>query len=81
MEAEKLKWIDTDYRLHQQAFLNFAVQATKKNGSPVYKKFEKFYNYEDALKRADEHESNIDVAKERYKEFMRKKKGESNAGL
>jgi len=49
MKAVRLKQIDTDYRNHLQAFLNFAVKAKKKAGKnkekPVYSKFEKFYNY------------------------------------
>lgn len=46
MEAVRLKEIDKDYRNHLQAFLNFAVKATKgKNSKPVYTKFEQFYDY------------------------------------
>lgn len=45
--------MDEDYRVHQQAFLNFAVQAKKKAGKnkerPVYSRFEKFFNYKKAL--------------------------------
>ena len=50
MKAVELKNIDRDYRIHQQAFLNFAVQAQKKSGKnktkPVYRKFKQFYDYE-----------------------------------
>lgn len=50
MEAVRLKQVDMDYRNHLQAFLNFAVQATKKSGKnksrPVYANFKRFYNYE-----------------------------------
>lgn len=55
MEAERLKQVDMDYRNHLQAFLNFAVKAEKKSGKktkPVYTKFEKFYNYEKELEKA-----------------------------
>ena len=48
MEAVQLKQIDTDYRNHLQAYLNFVVKAEKKSGKksvPVYKKFEQFYDY------------------------------------
>lgn len=45
--------MDEDYRVHQQAFLNFAVQAKKKAGKnkerPVYSRFEKFFNYKKEL--------------------------------
>ena len=54
MEAAELKKVDTDYRNHLQAFLNFAVKAEKKTGKnksePVYKQFKQFYNYETELK-------------------------------
>ena len=57
MEAARLKQIDLDYRNHLQAWLNFAVQAKKKAGKykqkPVYKKFEQFYNYKEALKKKE----------------------------
>ncbi len=56
MEAANLKRIDTDYRNHLQAYLNFAVKAEKKKGKhgsvPVYKKFEQFYNYEKEIEKA-----------------------------
>lgn len=53
MEAAALREVDKDYRNHLQAFLNFAVKATKKVGKnktkPVYSRFEKFFNYERAV--------------------------------
>ena len=55
MEAVKLKQIDTDYRVHQQAFLNYAVKAQKRSGKhktkPVFSKFKLFYDYEKELKK------------------------------
>ena len=55
MEAVQLKQIDTDYRNHLQAFLNFAVKAEKKAGNgktkPVYRKFKQFYDYEDEVQK------------------------------
>ena len=53
MEAVKLREIDKDYRNHLQAFLNFAVKATKKSGKrPVYTKFEQFYDYKKKVREA-----------------------------
>ena len=55
MQAVRLKQVDMDYRVHQQAFLNFAVKAEKKSGKkskPVYTKFKKFYDYEAEIKKA-----------------------------
>lgn len=47
LEAAELRIVDLDYRNHLQAYLNFAVQATKgKSGRPVYRKFKSFYDYE-----------------------------------
>jgi len=58
MEAAKLKQIDLDYRNHLQAFLNFAVKATKgKKQKPVFSKFKKFYNYEEELEKAQKRNS------------------------
>lgn len=55
-EAAILREIDADYRNHLQAFLNFVVQAKKKNGKnkevPVYKTFHSFYDYKKELKKA-----------------------------
>lgn len=55
MQAVKLKQVDTDYRNHLQAFLNFVVKAEKKSGKkskPVYTRFKKFYNYEKEIEKA-----------------------------
>lgn len=50
MESVRLKQIDLDYRNHLQAYLNFAVKATKgKNQKPVFSNFKRFYNYEEEL--------------------------------
>lgn len=77
MEASMLKWVDEDYRAHQQAFLNFAATAKKKKGKgavPVYTKFEKFYDYEEAINKV----KNRKNKKDRFsavKEFLKKKGG------
>lgn len=51
MEAVRLRQVDMDYRNHLQAWLTFAAKATKKSGKPVYKKFDKFYDYEKEIKK------------------------------
>lgn len=55
MQGVSLKQVDLDYRIHQQAFLNFAVKAEKKAGKnktkPVYSTFEKFFDYEKAIQK------------------------------
>lgn len=74
MKATRLNEVDKDYRNHLQAFLNFAVQATKgKKQVPVYKKFKKFYDYEKSLEKAMRH----DDKKSRFSGFGKfLKKGE-----
>lgn len=56
MQAVRLKRADQDYRVHQQAYLNFAVKAEKKAGKnktkPVYSTFDKFFDYDKAIRRA-----------------------------
>ena len=58
MQGVRLKQVDCDYRVHQQAFLNFAVKAEKKAGKnktkPVYSTFEKFFDYDKAIRQAKE---------------------------
>lgn len=53
MDAVRLKQVDMDYRNHLQAFLNFAVQATKGKGQkPVFSKFKRFFDYEKEVEKA-----------------------------
>ena len=52
MEAVRLKQVDTDYRNHLQAWLNFSVQATNAKGVPRFKKFAQFYDYDKKLEKA-----------------------------
>lgn len=56
MQGVRLRQVDLDYRAHQQAFLNFVVQSERKAGKnktkPVYPTFEKFFDYEKAIRRA-----------------------------
>lgn len=48
MKGVELRRVDEDYRIHQLAFLAYAVRSTKgrKNPKPAYSTFEKFYDYE-----------------------------------
>lgn len=51
-EAEDLKQIDTDYRVHQQAWLSAVAKAEKRTKNKVkivFDRFEKFYDYDKAL--------------------------------
>lgn len=52
MEALELKMFDRNFEAHRQAYLDFAVRAERKTGKktvPVYKKFQKFFDYEREL--------------------------------
>lgn len=66
MDAAHLKQIDKDYRNHLQAFLNFSVKAEKRSGknktTPVYRRFNQFYDYEKELARVKKR----DGAKSRF---------------
>lgn len=79
MKSTSLKMVDMDYRAHQQAFLNFAVQSKKKVGKnkekPVYSDFKKFYDYEAELARVDEKDQKPDRFAA-LKEHMRKERKE-----
>lgn len=64
MEAVQLREVDKDYRNHLQAFLNFAVKAERKAGKnktrPVYSRFEKFFDYEKAIRKVTRKEKKKD---------------------
>ena len=51
MKAVELRRVDEEYRIHWQAYLNQAVKSTKgkKDPKPIYKRFEKFFDYDKAL--------------------------------
>ena len=52
MKAARLRWVDEEYRTHEQAFLNVYARATRgKKGRPVYKTFKDFFDYEKALEK------------------------------
>ena len=71
MKAHRLKQVDLDARIHQLAFLCFAVKAEKKSGKssrPIFNKFKKFYDYEAELQKVeDEFESLNDENKNEKK--------------
>lgn len=55
LDALKLRNVDQAYWKHLQAYLNYAVQATKQHGKhvkPVYSTFDKFFDYEGEIRRA-----------------------------
>lgn len=77
MKAARLKQVDLDYRNHLQAFLNFAAQATKKSGKnklkPVYSKFAKFFNFEEAEQRAKHGKENNKMVNN-YMQYLKERR-------
>ena len=43
MEASQLRQEDERLKMHEQAFINQQAKSQKRNGSPVYQKFDDFY--------------------------------------
>lgn len=71
MEAKQLSEVDDSFKAHRQAFLNFQVQATKKNGRPVYKHFDKFFDYKkelDSIRKKMPHEDKFAALKQHIRE-------------
>lgn len=64
VRAENLKQVDTDYRVHQLAWLCKLAGAEKRAGKnktkAVYDKFSKFYNYDEALAKVQNRKSEDD---------------------
>ena len=50
MEAHAYRQVDEALRLHELAWASVIAGGRKKNGSPVYRKFSQFFNYEKALR-------------------------------
>lgn len=56
MKAHRLKQVDQQHHMHQQAWLNRAAGATKQVGQKevgVYKTYKEFFDYEAQLKQVD----------------------------
>jgi len=78
MKASNLRHIDEEYRTHEQAFLSVVARATKgKRGTPVYKNFKDFFDYESAVKKiinGDKHKSVMQAVSALLKETREKRK-------
>lgn len=79
--AKRIKDYEKRQDLHLQAFLNASVQGVKKNGKPVYGKFEDFYK-EDFLevlrpegKQTSKQVRNATFYNSRYAEYLKMKGG------
>lgn len=78
MKALRLRLVDEERRIHEQAFLTVAARATKgKKGTPVYKRFKDFFDYEAAVKRVlngDKHKDVMNAVSALLKETREKRK-------
>lgn len=70
MEACELRLVDEEFIAHRQAFLNMRAQAADAKGRPVYRRFEKFYDYDKAIRRAKKKEPS-DGRFSRLKQYLR----------
>ena len=69
-DAFKLKQVDKQRDLHELAYLNFMATATKKDGRPVYRTFDKFYNYDKELEKAKGETPGLDEQREIISKFL-----------
>lgn len=53
LNAQQLKEVDKMRDQHLLAWLTVSAGATKKDGKPVYKRFDDFFDYEKELKRVE----------------------------
>ncbi|WP_438717731.1 hypothetical protein [Enterococcus sp. AZ109] len=69
MKAFRLRQVDEQYVIHSQAWANAMAQATKK-GKPIYTRFEKFFDYKKAVKRATEDLSATESDRDQLQRFI-----------
>lgn len=77
VRAENLRQVDLDYRNHLQAWLNVAAKAEKKTGKRrfrlVYDTFEKFFDYSNAIEKAEKRKQKKQESRfPKLAEFLRK---------
>lgn len=65
IKAQELRQVDEEYTAHEIAFLGVAARATKgKRGTPVYKKFKDFFDYEKAVRKVLDGQKRVNVMQE-----------------
>lgn len=80
IEAKQLRDADKLYMIHRQAWANNQVQATRRNGRPRYRTFDKFFDYEklvNAIKGSEgvpEKKQSMADANLKLSEFRKKQK-------
>ena len=68
MQAYRLQQVDRMNDIHMQAWANNMAGQKKKNGRPVYRKFDQFFNYKKAVKQAKK--QYIPTTTEKLKSFI-----------
>ena len=85
MKAFQLRQVDRELEIHQQAWANWNVKATKTQGKkrvPVFKFFKEFFDYDSRIKEILGH-SEADQRNHRIAEILRKQRerGVKNGAL
>lgn len=78
MKAANLRNLDKIHYIHLQSWTNRQVKAARRNGSPVYKRFRQFFNFEKEEKKLLEKEKKEKGGAERIRRFIAWKEGEKN---
>ncbi|WP_304733504.1 hypothetical protein [Dubosiella newyorkensis] len=75
-EAQALKNVDLDYRIHELAYASNKASLRDKKGRLIYAKFTKLYDYEralDRLKKKQTKKKEMSPQLEAYKRFLAQK--------
>lgn len=80
MKAARLRDVDRTYYIHQQAFANLRVKATRRAGRhksrPVYTRFNRFYDHKAEVDKVMGKKSKFDG----LKKHLNATKGEADGG-
>lgn len=83
MEAYSLKQVDETFKRRDLAWSILAAKSTNKNGEPLYKNFDEFFDYQKALAKVSklkqtENEMNTELVRiaKRLAEYRRMRGGE-----
>lgn len=82
-KAYRLKQIDEQLKIHELAYATMKASLRDKKGRLIYRKFNKFFDYEKALAKAEgelkEPDKPIDPRLSGYAQYLAKKKKEEEA--
>ena len=75
-EGKRLSNIDQLYLIHLSAFANNKATLRDKKGRLIYRSFDKFFDYEKALKGNDKSRKEESPQIKAYREYLKRMKGE-----